>query len=93
MDRYILELALRRVMAKVHRVCRTCGSELELVGIIFRRASQFCKPEAMELVGVLPDIRIKRHLIRSHSNTGALSEVYVVRESKRSFCSDLANEC
>ncbi len=41
-------------------------------------ASQLCKLESMELVGILPDIRIKCHLIHSHSNTGALSEAYVV---------------
>ena len=65
-------------MAKIYGVCRTCDGELELVGIAFWRASQFCEPEAMELTGILSDIRIKCHLIRSHSNTGALSEVYAI---------------
>jgi hypothetical protein len=63
---------------QMHGVCRTCGGKLEFVGICSRRASQLREPEAMELVGILPDIWIKCYLIRNHSNTSALSDAYVV---------------
>jgi hypothetical protein len=77
--------AIMLPMAKMHGVCRTCGGKLEFVGICFRCASQLCELGAMDLVGILLDIWIKCHLIGSHSNTGALSEVYAVGESKPSF--------